>query len=35
VAQGLHAASTLIAPIAGLAAVAAVTVLLAWMWRRR
>jgi hypothetical protein len=35
VAQGLRANSTLIAPIVGLAAVAVVTVLLAWMWRRR
>lgn len=35
VAQGLQPASTLIAPVAGLAAVAGVTVLLAWMWRRR
>jgi hypothetical protein len=35
VAQGMHVVSTLVAPIAGVAAVAAVTVMLAWLWRRR
>jgi hypothetical protein len=35
VAHGLHVRSTLFAPVVGVAAVAAVAGVLAWMWRRR